>query len=101
MELGVSYLIHKSKDSLLIGFKAPSKFAPERSELGCTSCFWICSITDDASSCWLLGRIVVSHIIVGIQDTVRSLGDSDIVHRCGKLRVVLNIIQFLPILRRD
>jgi hypothetical protein len=85
----ISHLIHKSENNLLIRGKSPSKFTPELAELSSSGCFGVSSITDDASCSRLLRRIVVSHVVVWIQDTISSFCNSDIVYCIGELGIIL------------
>lgn len=84
-----SHLIHESKNDLWIRCKASGKGSPETCKLGCGGSFRISCIANDASGCWLLGGIIISHIVVGIQDAVGTFGDRDVVYSSCELGVIL------------
>jgi hypothetical protein len=84
-----TYLVHEPEDNLLIGLETPSKLTPERAELGCCGCSHIRGISDDTASRWLLGGVVVSHVVVRIQDGISTLGDGDIIDGSLKFGEVL------------
>ena len=93
----MAYLVHNTKDNLLVILETAGKLAPEGSELVSGGGGHIAGVTNDASGHWLLGGIVVSHVVVRIQDAVRSLGDGHVIHGSLKLIVVLGEL-LVPIL---
>jgi hypothetical protein len=82
-------LIHQPKDNLRVICKSPSKFSPECTKLGSCRRFRIASAPDDAPGRWLLGGIVIPHVVVRIQDCVCSFCDGDVVDGIGKVPEML------------
>src|ERR1700694_4667075 len=63
----VMRLVHDTKNDLGVIFEAACKLLPELSKL-CSRCsIRVTGIADDTSSHWLLGRIVISHIIMRVE----------------------------------
>lgn len=84
-----NYLIHNPEDDLLVIPEPSRKFAPELSKLFSGGSGRVTGITDDAPGHWLLRRIVVSHVVMRVQDAVSSLLDSDVVNRILEFGEVL------------
>ena len=84
-----TYLVHKPEDNLLVAHEAASKLAPKFTELlgGCRG--RVRGVADDASGHGLLRWVVVSHVVVGVQNAVGALGDGDVVHGVLDLGEVL------------
>jgi hypothetical protein len=85
----LSHLIHQAKNDFWIGCETSSKLAPKGGKLGSTCSLQVRSITDNTSSCRLLGRIIVPHIVVRIQDTISTFSDSNVIDCISELRIVL------------
>lgn len=87
--VGTTNLVHKAKDNLLVVHESASKLAPEFTELlgGCRH--RVRGIANDAAGHGLLRWVVVSHVVVGVQDAVGALGDGDVVHGVLNLGEVL------------
>jgi hypothetical protein len=89
-DVKVPYLVHKSKDDLFISHEAFGKLAPEFSKLGGCGSGQIGRVSNDTSRVWLLMWVVVSHIIVRVQNTIRPFGDGNVIDCVGKFGKVLN-----------
>jgi hypothetical protein len=82
-------LIHQSKNNLRIVCKPSSKFSPKRTKLYSCCRFRIARVPDHAPGRWLLGGVVVSHVIVWIQDRVGVFSDGYVVNWVLKVSEVL------------
>ena len=66
-------LVHDSEYNFLVVPESTCKLLPELFELLGSSGFGIACIPNDATSSWLLGRVIVPHVVVGIEYLVRNL----------------------------
>lgn len=70
-------LVHDAEDDLLVVLVPPSELIPECLKLSCGSGIRVASVANDGSGSWLLGRIVIPHIVMRIEYAVGALlGDS-------------------------
>ena len=88
-EACATYFIHETKNNLVVVCKSPSQFMPELTKLcGCGS-LWVRRIANDTSRERLLRGIIVSHVVMRIQNSVPALGHCNIVDSICKEAIVL------------
>ena len=86
----LAYLVHDTKDNMLIVLVPPSKLLPESLELRSSGGGRVTGVSDDGASGRLLRRVVVTHVVVRVQDSISTLvGDgSDGIVEIAKVRLV-------------
>lgn len=87
--VGMTYLVHKPEDDLLVVHKSSGELAPEFTELLGGRGRRVRGVANDAAGHGLLRRVVVSHVVVGVKDAVGALRDGDVVHGVLNLGEVL------------
>ena len=81
-------LIVDSKNNVRIVQEARGELAPEFAELCCGGCVGVGRVADDGARVRLSRRVVVAHIVMGVDDGVGALG-CDVVHGSGVFIEVL------------
>jgi hypothetical protein len=85
-----SYLVHETEDDISVVLKSTGEFTPENSELSSGSSLRIRRVSDDATRGWLLGWVIVPHVVMRIQDRISSFCFCNIIDSIGEVTIVLN-----------
>ena len=83
------YLVHESEDHFRVVFKPSRKLAPELPELSRCRSVRVTGVSDYTSGAWLLGWVVVSHVVVWVENGVCSLGYGNVVDGVGVVAKML------------
>jgi hypothetical protein len=76
-------LVHKSKNNLGVILESLCKRAPESTKLSSGCCGGITRVADYGSGEWLGGGVVVTHVVVGVDDGVGGFVEGDVVDGIG------------------
>lgn len=88
MSIG-KYLIHEAEYHFRVVLEASSELTPERGKLGCGSGIWITCVSNNTSCHGLLRWVVVSHVVVRVEESVGTFCFCNVVYCVRVVTVML------------